>query len=66
MQKVLVILGVTLILVALLWPWLKHIPLGRLPGDIIIRREGFTFFFPITTMILVSVLLSVLALFFRR
>jgi hypothetical protein len=66
MQKVLLILGVTLIVVALLWPWLKHIPLGRLPGDIVIRREGFTFFFPITTMILVSILLSVVTLLFRR
>lgn len=66
MQRTLLIIGILLILVALTWPWLKHLPLGRLPGDIVIERPGFTFFFPITTMILVSVVLSLIAMFFRR
>lgn len=66
MQRSLLIIGSVLILVALAWPWLKHIPLGRLPGDIVIERPGYTFFFPITTMILVSVVLSLIAMFFRR
>lgn len=42
------------------------IPLGRLPGDIYIKREGFTFYFPITTGILISILLSLILWFFRR
>jgi len=66
MQRTLLILGITLILVALAWPWLKQLPLGRLPGDIVVERPGFTFFFPITTMILVSLAISFIALFFRR
>jgi hypothetical protein len=42
-------------------------PIGKLPGDILIRRENFTFYFPITTSILASIILSLLAwLFFRR
>ena len=42
-------------------------PIGKLPGDILIRRENFTFYFPITTSILASIVLSLLAwLFFRR
>ncbi|WP_439510710.1 DUF2905 domain-containing protein [Marinimicrobium koreense] len=66
MQLTLLIIGILLILVALAWPWLKHLPLGRLPGDIVIERPGFKFFFPITTMILVSLVLSLIAMFFRR
>ncbi|ROQ21047.1 MULTISPECIES: DUF2905 domain-containing protein [Marinimicrobium] len=66
MQRTLLIIGILLILVALAWPWLKHLPLGRLPGDIVIERPGYTFFFPITTMILVSLVLSLIAMFFRR
>ncbi|UZJ42934.1 DUF2905 domain-containing protein [Marinimicrobium sp. C6131] len=66
MQRTLLIIGILLILVALAWPWLKHLPLGRLPGDIVIERPGYTFFFPITTMILVSLILSLIAMFFRR
>lgn len=66
MQKILLLLGIALILLALVWPWLKQLPLGRLPGDIAIQREGFSFFFPITTMILVSVIGSLVLMFFRR
>jgi len=65
-QKTLLILGLVLILVALAWPWLKHIPSGRLPGDIVIERENTRFFFPITSMILISALLSFLAWLFNR
>ncbi len=43
-----------------------HIPFGRLPGDIVIERENFTFYFPITTMILLSILLSLIFNLFQR
>lgn len=66
MQRTLLIIGILLILIALTWPWLKHLPLGRLPGDIVIERPDYKFFFPITTMILVSLVLSLIAMFFRR
>lgn len=66
MSRFLVILGTTLIVAGLLWPWLKRLPLFHLPGDIIIDRPHFKFFFPITTMLLLSAVISLLAWIFRR
>ena len=66
MTRVLVTLGVILIVVGLAWPWLTKLGLGRLPGDIVIEREGFRFYFPITTMVLVSLVLSVIFWLFRK
>jgi len=58
MSRALVIFGLLIIVVGLLWPWLGRLPIGHLPGDIVIRRQGFTFYFPLTTMILVSAAVS--------
>ena len=58
MSRTLVILGLLIAAVGFLWPWISRLGLGRLPGDILIQREGFTFYAPITTGILVSVVLS--------
>ncbi|WP_369601306.1 DUF2905 domain-containing protein [Hahella sp. SMD15-11] len=58
MQKLLIVLGLFLLILGLLWPWLGHLPLGRLPGDIVIERPGFRFYMPITTMLLISLVLS--------
>ena len=66
MNRLLVILGTVLILAGLAWPVLKRLPLFRLPGDIVIDRPGFKFFFPITTMLLVSAVVSLLAWLVRR
>ncbi|MFO7783527.1 MAG: DUF2905 domain-containing protein [Thermodesulfobacteriota bacterium] len=66
MQRTLVILGVALAVVGLLWPWLGKIPLGRLPGDIFINRPGFKLFIPITTMVLLSGLISLILWIFRK
>ncbi|HGG60546.1 MAG TPA: DUF2905 domain-containing protein [Gammaproteobacteria bacterium] len=66
MQRNLIIIGLIIAAIGLLWPWLSKLPLGRLPGDIVIDRPGLKIFFPITTMILVSVVISVLMWFFRR
>jgi hypothetical protein len=66
MQRFLVILGLILLALGLLWPWLQRSGLGRLPGDILIRRENFTFYFPLTTSLLVSLLLTLLFWLFRR
>ncbi len=66
MQKTLVILGLLLVIIGLAWPWLGKLPLGRLPGDIVINRENFRFYFPLTTMIIVSVLLSLIFWLLRK
>lgn len=66
MQRILVTLGLVLVLLGLAWPWLAKLGLGRLPGDIRIERDGFAFFFPITTSIVVSVLLTLLIWLLRR
>ena len=60
MSRFLITLGLILVALGLLWPWLSRLGLGRLPGDILIQRDGFTFYFPVTTAILVSVVLSLL------
>jgi hypothetical protein len=65
-QRTLITLGVALIAAGLLWPWLGKLPLGRLPGDIVVRREQFGLFVPITSMVLLSLLLSLLFWLFRR
>lgn len=65
-QKLLIGLGLVLLAAGLAWPWLKQVPLGRLPGDIVIQREGFTFYFPITTMVILSVVLSLILWWLRR
>ncbi|NQS72482.1 MAG: DUF2905 domain-containing protein [Desulfobulbaceae bacterium] len=66
MNRLLVVAGIVLILVGLFWPWLRQIPLGRLPGDIHISRESFQFYFPLGTSIVISVLLSLLFWFFKK
>lgn len=57
-MRLLIIAGVVLIVLGLLWPWLSKLGLGRLPGDIVIEREGFRLYLPIMTSILLSLALS--------
>ena len=65
--RLLIILGVVLILVGLLLTYGGRIPwLGKLPGDIRIERENFSFYFPLATSLLVSLILSLLFWIFRR
>ena len=66
MLKPLIYIGALLIIVGLLWPWLSKLPLGRLPGDVIINRPNLKIYIPITTMIVVSIILSILAWIFRK
>jgi Protein of unknown function (DUF2905) len=66
MSRLLIILGTTLVVAGLTWPWLRRLPLFHLPGDIVIDRPGFKFFFPITTMLLISAVVSLLSWLFRR
>jgi hypothetical protein len=66
MQRFLVILGIALLVVGLAWPWLAKLGLGRLPGDIHIERDGFSFHFPIVTCVIISLVLSFLVSLFRK
>lgn len=66
MQKILVTVGLLILVIGLLWPWLSKLGLFRLPGDIVIEKDGFRFYFPITSAIIISVLLSLLIWLFRR
>ncbi len=60
MSRILIILGLAIAAVGLLWPWISRLGLGRLPGDIYIHRDGFTFYAPITTGILLSAMFSLI------
>jgi hypothetical protein len=66
MQKTLILLGIACLLVGLLWPWISKLPLGRLPGDIIIDRPGLKVYIPITTMVLVSAIISLVLWLLKR
>ena len=66
MARFLIILGVLLIALGLLWPLITKLGLGRLPGDIHIEREGFSFYLPITTGIVVSLVISLVLWLLRR
>ena len=58
MIRWLVAIGLVLLVIGLLWPFLSKLGLGRLPGDIVIGRGNFRFYFPIVTCLIVSVVLS--------
>ena len=66
MQRSLIALGVLIAVVGLLWPWVSKLPLGRLPGDIMVDRPGFRFFFPLTTMIIISIVISLILMIFKK
>jgi ribose/xylose/arabinose/galactoside ABC-type transport system permease subunit len=66
MARFLITLGVILVVGGLAWPLLSKLGLGRLPGDIHIEREGFSFFFPITTGLIISAVVSVIFWLLRK
>ena len=66
MSRALIVIGASLVILGLIWPWVRQLPLFRLPGDIVIDRPGFRFFFPLTSMLLISALLSLIAWLLRR
>ena len=65
-QKIFIIIGVLFIIVGLLYPLLKDIGLGRLPGDIDIKKENSSFYFPIVTCIIISIVISLILMFFKK
>ncbi len=64
--RFLIVAGVALVVVGLLWPFFSRFGLGRLPGDIVIEREGFRLYIPITTSLLISALLTLGFWLFRK
>ncbi|MCL2340076.1 MAG: DUF2905 domain-containing protein [Proteobacteria bacterium] len=66
MNKTLILLGLACIAAGVLWPWLRTLPFGRLPGDILIVRDNVRLFLPLTSCIVVSLVLTVLFWLFRK
>ena len=66
MQKALILTGIAIAVIGIFWPWIIKLPIGRLPGDIIIDRPGLKVYIPITTMILVSIILSLIIWILRK
>jgi hypothetical protein len=66
MRQWLIAIGVVLVAVGLLWPWLTKLGLGRLPGDIVVERGNFSFYFPIVTCVIASVVLSLILWLLNR
>ena len=62
----LIAIGLVLVVLGLLWPWLGKLGLGRLPGDIVIERGAFRFYFPIATCLILSIVLSLILWLVRR
>lgn len=65
-QRILIGVGLVILVAGVLWPILSRIGLGRLPGDIMFQRGGATFYFPLATSIIISIVLSVLFWLFNR
>ncbi len=66
MSRFLITLGVALIALGILWPWLAKLGLGRLPGDFVVERENFRLYFPVTSSILISLALTLLIWLLRK
>ena len=65
-QKSLIIIGLLFIVFGLLYPLFRDIGFGRLPGDIVIKKENSSFYFPIVTCIVVSVVISLILIFLKK
>ncbi len=66
MNKTIITIGLIIVAIGVMWPLLSKLPFGRLPGDLAFKKDGFSFYLPITTMIIVSIVLSLIFWFFRK
>ncbi|HOV90366.1 MAG TPA: DUF2905 domain-containing protein [Syntrophorhabdaceae bacterium] len=65
--KIFIIIGILFIIIGLVFMFADKIPyIGRLPGDIHIKKENFSFYFPITTSIIISIILTIIFSIFRK
>ncbi|MGD0634531.1 MAG: DUF2905 domain-containing protein [Beijerinckiaceae bacterium] len=60
MSRTLILLGLTLVVIGLLWRWIGPLRLGRLPGDIVVEHQNFTLYIPIATGLLISIVLTLI------
>ena len=66
MSRMLITFGFMLIVLGVLWPILKKFGIGHLPGDMLFKRGGFTFYFPITTCIVISLVFTITSWLLKR
>ncbi|MBN8523444.1 MAG: DUF2905 domain-containing protein [Rickettsiaceae bacterium] len=66
MQKNIIIIGIIIIIIGIFWPLITYLRLGNLPGDIVIRKNNFTFYFPIMTSLIISLLCVVISYFLKK
>ena len=66
MQRLLILIGVAIVLAGIAWPWLSRLPFGRLPGDINVERDGWSFHFPLMTSVVASIVLTLLVWLLRK
>jgi ribose/xylose/arabinose/galactoside ABC-type transport system permease subunit len=66
MQRFLILLGLVILVTGIMWPILSRMGLGRLPGDFTFQRDNTTFYFPVVTCIIISIVLSALFWLFNR
>ena len=65
MQKILIIIGIILLTIGLLYPYIKKLGLGQLPGDILFKTGNSTFFFPVITCLIISIILTIIFNLFK-
>ena len=66
MNKTLIAIRIAIAVIGVFWPWIARLPVGRLPGDIMIDRPGLKVYIPVTTMIVISVVISVVLWILRK
>ena len=65
MQKILIIIGIILLIIGLLYPYIKKLGLGQLPGNILFKTGNSTFFFPVMTCLIISIILTIIFNLFK-
>ena len=65
MQKILIIIGIILLIIGLIYPYTKKLGLGQLPGDILFKTGNSTFFFPVMTCLIISIILTIIFNLFK-
>ena len=66
MSRTLIIVGIVLVVAGICWPLIGRLGLGRLPGDIVVQRSNFSFYFPIVTSLVLSIVLSLILWLINR
>ncbi len=66
MSRALIVIGLVIVAIGLLWPWIGKLPIGRLPGDFVIERGGMTIYLPLGTGLVLSIVLSALLWLLNR